>query len=200
MVVEGRTEEVVLRDILCRHLANRNSSLPVDRIMGVLVPDGGNRIRNKDWVAERVRRPRQGGHDCVLVVADQERHPTPAAVRNRLTTCGADGIFIASPKFERWLLADPAAVLAVLGSQRPNGWLRRDPLDVLEGLKSGYKKVTDGTLIGRASDPVAWATQEPEFCEMLHMIESHLGLNPTPCGRAQRRPAGRRQRVRRKRK
>ena len=186
LVVEGRTEEAVLKDVLRRHLESRDSRLPVDRVLGRLVPDGGDRIRNKNWVAEQVARLRRGGHDCVIVVADQERHPAAAAVRSRLSSCGADGIFVASPKFERWLLADSDAVRRSLGSPRPNNWRRGDPLEVLRALKPGYKKTTDGTLVGRVSNAAVWAGELPEFCDLLHLIESRLQLSLTACGNARR--------------
>lgn len=198
LIVEGRTEEVVLRDMLRRHLQSKNPRLPVDKALGRITPDGGDRIRNKDWVAEQVTKLRQGHHDHVAVVADQEKYRSAEVVRKRLTSCGADGVFVVSPKFERWLLADRDAVQQVIGRPRPANWRSRDPLEVLEALKPGYKKVADGTLLGRASSAVTWAQEEPEFCELLRSIEVWLRLMPTECGEARTRRATKQTRGRRR--
>lgn len=181
LIVEGTTEERVLRPLICRHLESRSAELPVEELMGRVIPDGGNKVRTKGWVKEQVRRLKQGGHDRIMVIADRERHPSSTAVRERLLSCGADAVIVASPKFERWLLADENAVLAVLGRNRPSNWKSDDPLTVLRGMKPGYQKVSDGTLLGEASEAASWAAEDVEFCALLRMLEGWVGLALTSC-------------------
>jgi hypothetical protein len=183
LIVEGQLEERVLRRLLLRHLRERAPRLP-EFVVGRVIPDGGGRVRAKDWVSTQVQRLRLGNHRFVLVVPDQETHASPDAVRKRLHHCGADAVFVASPKFERWLLGDADAVHRTLGKPRPSNWRSRDPLEVLRALKPGYKKMADGTLLADASRAMEWARAEPEFCALLRRVEEWLGLGPTACVRA----------------
>lgn len=179
-VVEGDSESTILPSLIERAFIG---GPPPGRV-GRSINAHGSKIMSPDYLAERVKRLRQGNHQEVIVVLDGEHSRSSDQVKADVAARGqrVDHVIVFEPCFEallasssealaEWLDVPPTTLPPVVEDKEQGCWPKRYLNRLSQQYrKQRYKEMRDGRLIAAMLQPQLVATQVPAFRCLLEIL------------------------------